>query len=147
VLASDYVEIYEGTQGSDLSVETRNIPREAFLAPANYSLKFEISLLASLTGASMRIYLGNDNGSAGGDFGAARNTYFYLWKPNLKTLGAKWQTVTIPWADVFAANSKNASPPFVYNSAGYGMGILFQGPSPTPVTYNFAIDNMRVVPN
>jgi hypothetical protein len=145
--AYPYLEVYEGPQTSDLKAETKNIPEAAFLAPAKYSLKFEISTLASLTGANLRLYLGNDSGH---DFGAARNNYYYVWQPNLTTMGGEWQTVTIPWADVLAANNQDASknpavPPFVYNSAGYGMGMYFHGPN--PAKYNLAIDNMRVVPN
>jgi len=55
--AYPYIESYEGTQGSDLSVETKNIPQEAFTNPGGYSLKFEINILQSLTGANLRIYL------------------------------------------------------------------------------------------
>jgi hypothetical protein len=137
--AYPYLEVYEGTQGSDLSVETKNIPPEAFSAPGNYSLKFEVNTLASLTGANMWLYLGNDNGCCGGDFGGARNNIHYIWLPNLNTHGV-WETVAIPWADVYAANQQ-----FAYTSSGYGMGMIFHGPN--PVTYNLAIDNIRVVPN
>lgn len=134
-----YLEVYEGTQGSDLSVETKNIPAEAFVNPDNYSLKFEMNTLASVTGANMRLYLGNDNGCCGGDFGAARNNNYYVWAPNLNTSG-NWVTVIIPWSDIFSANKQ-----FAYNSAGYGMAIYFHGPN--PAIYNFGIDNIRVVPN
>lgn len=134
-----YLETYEGTQGSDLSVETKNIPAEAFTNPGNYSLKFEINTLQSMTGAYMRLYLGDDNGCCGGDFGAARNANYYIWQPNLNTKGL-WQTVSIPWADIYQANQQ-----FSYNSAGYGMAVYFHGPN--PANYNFAIDNMRIVPN
>jgi len=148
--AYPYMEVYEGTQGSPMSTETKNIPAEAFTNPSGYSLKFEISTLTSLNGANLRLYLGDDNGCCGGDFGYARNTYYYVWQVNLNTFGGKWQTVTIPWADVYNANSKDASnspanPPFVYNSAGYGMGMYWHGPN--PANYNYAIDNIRVVPN
>lgn len=135
-----YIESYEGTQGSDLSVETKNIPQEAFSNPGGYSLKFEINTLQSLTGANLRIYFGNDNGCCGGDFGAARNATYYIWQPNLKTFGGTWQTVIIPWTDIYVANNQ-----FTFNSAGYGMAMYWHGPN--AATYNLAIDNIRVVPN
>jgi len=138
--AYPYIESYEGTQGSDLSVETRNIPQDAFTNPAAYSLKFEINTLQSLTGANLRIYLGNDNGCCGGDFGGARNATYYVWQPNLHTYGGTWQTVSISWSDIYTANNQ-----FAYNSAGYGMAMYWHGPN--PATYNLAIDNIRVVPN
>jgi hypothetical protein len=134
-----FLEVYEGTQGSDLSVETKNIPEEAFVNPGSYTLKFEINTQASLAGAYMRFYLGNDNGCCGGDFGAARNTIYYVWVANVSTNG-RWATVTIPWQDVFTANNQ-----FAFNSSGYGMAIYFHGPN--PANYNFGIDNIRVVPN
>lgn len=134
-----YLEVYEGTQGSDLSVETKNIPEEAFVNPDNYSLKFEINTLASVSGANMRLYLGDDNGCCGGDFGTARNNIYYVWAPNLSTNG-KWITVTIPWTEIYSANKQ-----FAFSSSGYGMAIYFHGPN--PANYNFGIDNMRVVPN
>jgi len=138
--AYPYIESYEGTQGSDLSVETRNIPQDALTNPVAYSLKFEISTLQSLKGANLRLYLGNDNGCCGGDFGAARNATYYVWQPNLQTFGGTWQTVSIPWTDIYTANNL-----FAYNSAGYGMAMYWHGPN--PATYNLAIDNIRVVPN
>lgn len=134
-----YLEVYEGTQGSDLSVETKNIPEEAFVNPGNYSLKFEMNTLQSVTGANMRLYLGDDNGCCGGDFGTARNNSYYIWAPNLNTSG-NWVTVSIPWSDIFSANNQ-----FAYNGAGYGMAIYFHGPN--SAFYNFGIDNIRVVPN
>ncbi len=134
-----YLEVYEGTQGSDLSVETKNIPPEAFTNPEGFSLKFEVNTLQSLTGAYMRLYLGDDNGCCGGDFGGARNNTYYIWQSNSSTSGV-WETVILPWADVYSQNNH-----FAYNSAGYGMGIYFHGPN--PAVYNFGIDNIRVVPN
>jgi len=138
--AYPYIESYEGTQGSDLSVETKNIPAEAFTNPPGYSLKFEINTLQALTGAYLRIYLGNDNGCCVGDFGGARNATYYVWQPNLKTFGGTWQTVSIPWSDIYTANNQ-----FAYNATGYGMAMYWHGPN--PATYNLAIDNIRVVPN
>jgi hypothetical protein len=112
------------------------IPEGAFINPAAYSLKFEINTLASITGAIMRLYIG----SAGdGTFGASREATYYAWQANLDTQGT-WETVTIPWADVYAANKE-----FAHSSAGYGMFIYFHGPN--AATYNFAADNFRVVPN
>ncbi len=87
----------------------------------------------------MWFYLGDDNGCCGGDFGAARNNIHYVWLPNVNTQGV-WQTVSIPWADVYADNLQ-----FAPSGSGYGMGLIFHGPN--AVTYNLAIDNIRVVPN
>jgi hypothetical protein len=84
----------------------------------------------------MRLYLGSAGGS---DFGDARNNIYYQWQANLDTENT-WETVTLPWADVYEANQK-----FPYNPSGYGMYIYFHGPN--AAIYNFAMDNFRVVPN
>lgn len=131
-----YLEVYEGSleTGADIPKETKNIPQEAFLDPNNYSLKFEINTLAPLAGANMRLYLGLANNV---NLGPARDNIFYLWKPNVDTHG-EWETITIPWSDVYSANQL-----FAYNSDGYAMAVIFVNTA----TYNLAIDNMRVVPN
>jgi hypothetical protein len=130
-----YLEVYGGPSDGDVADLTKVIPEEAFINPAAYSLKFEINTLASITGANMRLYLG---GADGGGFGDARNEIYYIWQANLDTQG-EWETVTIPWIDVFTANQQ-----FAYNSSGYGMYIYFHGPN--AANYNFATDNFRVVP-
>lgn len=130
-----YLELYGGPSDGDVATLTKVIPEEAFTKPAAYSLKFEINTLAAITGANMRLYLG---GAPGGSFGDARNNIYYIWQPNLDTHG-DWETVTIPWADVYAANQQ-----FAFNASGYGMYIYFHGPN--AANYNFAIDNIRVVP-
>jgi hypothetical protein len=131
-----YLEVYGGPTGGDISAVTLNIPEEALLNPGAYSLKLEINTLESISGATMRLYLGGADNSA---FGDARNNIYYIWQPNLDT-GGEWETVSIPWADVYAANQS-----FPYNSSGYGMYIYFHGPN--AAMYNFAFDNIRVVPN
>jgi hypothetical protein len=131
-----YLELYGGPADGDVATLTKTIPEAAFINPGAYSLKFEINTLASITGANMRLYLGD---AGGGAFGDARNNIYYIWQANLDTKGA-WETVTIPWVDVFTANQQ-----FAYNSAGYGMYIYFHGPN--AASYNFAADNFRVVPN
>lgn len=73
-----------------------------------------------------------------GDMGAERNNNFYVWKPNFDTKGA-WQTISIPFDEFYAAN-KN----FAYSPDGYGVSFWFHGP--LAVNANFAIDNLRVVP-
>lgn len=131
-----YLEVYGGPADGDVATLTKVIPEEAFVNPAGYSLKFEINTLASITGANMRLYLGD---AGGGEFGDARNNIYYIWQANLDTQGT-WETVTIPWVDVFTANQQ-----FAYNSSGYGMYIYFHGPN--AANYDFATDNFRVVPN
>jgi hypothetical protein len=138
-----FLEIYGGpAQGGDgdIAKETKNIPAEAFTNPNGYSLKFEVNTLQSLTGANMRLYLG---GADNGTFDAARQASYYTWKPNLNTHGV-WVTITIPFSDVLAANNQT-SYTFKYDVNGYGMFIYWHGPD--PATYNYAMDNMRVVPN
>lgn len=136
--AYPYMEVYGGPMesGSDILEETKNIPEAALLNPAAYSLKFEVNTLQSMTGIHARIYFGT-SGDAG--FGDARNNTYYVWQANEDTNG-EWQTVTIPWANIYEANEL-----FDYSEIGYAMYIYFHGPN--PATYNFAIDNMRVVPN
>lgn len=125
-----------GPADGDVADLTKVIPEDAFLDPGSYSLKFEVNTLETISGAVMRLYLGSADG---GGFGDARNNIFYEWQANLDT-GGDWETVTIPWADVYAANQE-----FPYNPNGYGMYIYFHGPN--PAIYNFAMDNFRVVPN
>jgi hypothetical protein len=136
--AYPYFEVYGGpvASGGSINAVTKNLPEAALLNPSAYSLKFEINTLQPITGAYMRLYFGTDDGSA---FGDARNNTYYTWQPNLDTKGV-WQTITIPWEDVYTANKM-----FSYNSDGYGMYIYFHGPN--PAIYNFAFDNFRVVPN
>lgn len=131
-----YLEVYGGPADGDVAVLTKVIPEGAFIDPGSYSLKFEVNTLESISGAIMRLYLG---AADGGSFGDARNNIYYQWQANLDTKGA-WETVTIPWADVYAANQQ-----FDYDPSGYGMYIYFHGPN--PAIYNFAMDNFRVVPN
>lgn len=131
-----YLECYGGPADGDVADLTKVIPEGAFIDPGSYSLKFEINTLETISGAIMRLYLGS---APGGTFGDARNNIYYQWQANLDTQG-EWETVTIPWEDVYAANQQ-----FPYNPAGYGMYIYFHGPN--PAIYNFAMDNFRVVPN
>jgi hypothetical protein len=130
-----YLELYGGPADGDVATLTKVIPEEAFTKPTSYSLKFEINTLASISGAYMRLYLGD---APGGSFGDARNNIYYTWQANLDTHG-EWETVSIPWADVYSANQQ-----FAYNASGYGMYIYFHGPN--AANYNFAADNFRVVP-
>lgn len=131
-----FFEWYGGPKEGDVSIESKNIPADAFDNPSNYTLKFEVNTLASLVGANMRIYIGAANNSG---FDAARQSTYYVWAPNLNTLG-EWETVSIPWKDVYSAN-KN----FNFDASGYAMFIYFHGPN--AVNTNVGMDNMRVVPN
>jgi hypothetical protein len=133
-----YMEIYGGPMepGGDINFETQNLPEGALLNPGDYSFKFEVNTLAPMAGITARIYLGTANNAG---FGDARNNIYYVWNANENTEG-DWQTVTIPWADVYEANGR-----FEYSEIGYGMYIYFHGPN--SATYNFAFDNLRVVPN
>jgi hypothetical protein len=131
-----FFEWYGGPKEGDIGVETRNIPQEALTTPTRYSLKFEVNTLKSLAGAYVRIHIGTaDNGT----MDAQRQAMYYIWQPNLNTNG-QWETITIPWVDVYTANQK-----FAYSSTGYSMFIYFHGPN--AASANLALDNMRVVPN
>lgn len=127
-----WFEMYVGPTGSDVTLETKNIPADAFANPQNYEVKFEINTLKPLTGAEIRMYMGS------GDMGAERNNTYYIWKPNVDTKG-QWQTASIPWEGFWTANKK-----FAYSPAGYGVSFHFNGP--LAVSPNFGLDNMRVVP-
>ena len=127
-----WFELYVGPAESDVALELKNIPADAFANPQNYSLKFEINTLKPLTGAAIHMYIGPKMGDERGDIN-------YNWQPNLHTEGL-WETVSLPWQDVYNANGQ-----FEYNPNGYGVSIHFSGPS--PVTGDFGLDNMRVVPN
>jgi hypothetical protein len=133
-----YMEVYGGPMevGSDIIVETKNLPQGALLSPADYSLKFEVNTLETMSGINVRFYFGTASNAT---FGDARGATFFVWQANENTNG-DWQTVTIPWAAVYEANNR-----FAYSEIGYGMYIYFHGPN--PAIYNFAMDNIRVVPN
>jgi hypothetical protein len=130
--AWDWFELYVGPVESDVAKELKNIPADAFENPGDYSLKFEINTLKSLSGANIHMYIGPT-------IEPGRHSAKYIWKPNINTNG-EWETVSIPWTDVLAANSQ-----LVYNPAGYGTSIHFSGPS--AFEGNFGLDNMRVVLN
>lgn len=127
-----WFELWVGPETSDVALELKNIPEDAFTNPGNYSLKFELNTLQSLTGANIHMYFGPN-------MSGERGNKNYNWQPNIHTNG-EWETVSIPWEDVWIANGS-----FAYNPAGYGTSIHFSGPS--PVNGDFALDNMRVVPN
>jgi hypothetical protein len=126
-----WFELYVGPSNSDVALELKNIPADALANPERYVLKFELNTLKSLTGARIHMYIGPDMPGQRGDIN-------YAWEPNINTEGA-WETVSLPWEDVYAANQE-----FAYNPDGYGVSIHFSGPS--AVTGDFALDNMRVVP-
>jgi hypothetical protein len=131
-----YMELFGGPADGGPALLTKNIPEAAFADPAGYSVKMEVNAVLPTTGIVMRIYLGSAPGSS---FGDARNNIYYEWKPNVDSHGT-WTTVTIPWKDVYAANQF-----FPYNSNGYGLYLYCHGPN--AAFYDFAIDNIRVVPN
>lgn len=128
-----FFEMYGGPREGDIGKQAKNLPAEAIINPGGYSLKFEINTLEALTGATMRLHLGNaDNGG----LDAARQSSYYTWNVNLNT-GGEWQTVTIPFSDVYKG--------FASSTEGYSMFIYFHGPN--AAKHNFALDNLRVVPN
>jgi hypothetical protein len=127
-----WFELYVGPANSDVALELKNIPAEAISNPEGYSLKFEINTLKSLTGAVIHMYIGSD-------MPGERETINYNWQPNINT-GGEWETISIPWDDVYTANQE-----FAYNPAGYGVSVHFSGPS--AVNADFGLDNLRVVPN
>ncbi len=131
-----FFELYGGPAEGDIGQEAANIPDEALINPDGYSLKFEVNTLASLTGANMRLHLGNADNSG---LDAARQSLYYVWEANIDTEG-QWETVTIPWATVYEATDKFAS-----STGGYSMFIYFHGPN--ALEHNFGLDNIRVVPN
>jgi len=128
-----WYELYVGPTNSDVALETRNIPAEAFTNPKNYSLKFEINTLELFSGAQFLMHMGP------GDMGSERGSANYVWKPNIDTKG-QWETVSIPWEEFWIANKR-----FAYTPTGYGVSFHFSGPN--AFTGNFALDNVRVVPN
>jgi hypothetical protein len=127
-----WFEMYVGPADSDAALELKKIPADAFANPGDYSLKFELNTLKSLSGANIRMYIGPD-------MPGERGTFSYNWQPNINTEG-EWETVSIPWEDVYVANQE-----FDFNPAGYGISMHFSGPN--AVEADFALDNMRVVRN
>jgi len=118
--------------GGTIQTGTSNIPAAAFANPKNYSLKFELNTLETLSGAELHMYMGPNVSAERGDIN-------YNWKPNIDTNG-EWQTVSIPWEDFLAANTT-----LQYNPAGYQVSFHFSGA--LPVKAMFGLDNLRVVPN
>jgi hypothetical protein len=127
-----WFEMYVGPADSDAALELKRIPADAFANPGDYSLKFELNTLKSLAGANIRMYIGPD-------MPGERSNFSYNWQPNINTEG-EWETVSIPWEDVYVANQE-----FDFNPAGYGISMHFSGPN--AVEADFALDNMRVVRN
>jgi hypothetical protein len=128
-------EIWTGNVGAVELEGLKNIPAESLTNPKAYSLKFEVLTFGSLTGAYLNLYIGNNVGGVGRGPGATT----YTWQPNINTNGV-WQTVTVPWADVYSVLA------FPYNANGYDISLVMQGPNAVPVQA-FAMDNIRVVPN
>ncbi|AHM60885.1 hypothetical protein D770_13155 [Flammeovirgaceae bacterium 311] len=126
-----WFETYVGEASSVAGTEFSNLPAAAIANPADYVLKFEINTLAPLTGAHIRMYVGQNMAGERGDIN-------YNWQPNLNTEG-EWQTVSIPFSAFWEANNK-----FGYNPDGYGVSFHFSGPN--AVHANYAMDNLRVVP-
>jgi hypothetical protein len=130
--AGAWYEFFVG-EGYDIANETAKIPDDAILNPEDYSLKFELNTLETLAGAKIQMYVGNAMGSE-------RNNLRYIWEPNLDTAD-EWQTVSIPFNLIIDAN-----PNIAVNPAGYGISFWFWQ-STVAVKADFALDNMRVVPN
>ncbi|UII24597.1 glycan-binding surface protein [Fulvivirga maritima] len=128
-----WIELYTG-DGGTIKEATSNIPRDAFNSPDSYSVKFEVYPVSDMAGAQLRMFLGNAD-----DFNTARQNNFYTWAPNFNVTG-KWQTISIPFNEFLANNSF-----LTYNEAGYQAAFYFTGPVPSYL--NFALDNVRVVPN
>lgn len=129
--AWDWFELWVGPANSDVRLELKNIPEDAFSNPEDYSLKFEINTLKTITGAAIHMYFGPNMADDRGTN--------YNWQPNIHTNG-QWETIVIPWNVVYEANKE-----FPYNPDGYGVSIHFSGAS--AVDGDFGLDNMRVVPN
>ncbi|MBL3655607.1 glycan-binding surface protein [Fulvivirga sediminis] len=128
-----WIELYTG-EGGTIEQATSNIPKDAFNSPSSYSLKFEVYPISDMSGAQLRMYIGNAEG-----LDAARQKNYYIWAPNFNVTD-KWQTVSIPFNE-FMLNNGNP----VYNEMGYQVSFYFTGPVPSYL--NFGMDNVRVVPN
>ena len=120
-------------EGYDISTLTAQVPADAIENPEDYSLKFELNTLETLVGARIQMYFGNA-------MSADRNNYHYGWNPNLDT-GDEWQTISVPFADILEAN-----PNIQVSGTGYGLSFWFWQ-SPAAVKADFAMDNVRIVPN
>jgi len=125
-----WFEFFVGPASGDVGIGTRNIPDKAITNPEDYNLKFEINTLNPLTGANVRLYLGNDmpNQRIAGN---------YPWKPNVDTKG-EWETMIISFDEIIGASGATV------NANGYDISFWFwEG---APVMANFGVDNFRVVP-
>lgn len=118
-----------------IKTKTRNIPEAAFATPENYVLKFEMNTVAPLSYNGIRLMF-SSNGGPG-----QRDITTYTWAANVDTKN-KWQTVSIPFKDIYEANNKNGNT-FTYNPNGYAVSFHFVGPG---TKAQFGMDNLRVVP-
>ncbi len=145
-----WTEVMYGAASAQAMAEMKNIPQGAFTNPGDYNLKFELNTLAATTGMDLFIYMGNSAYSSGD---VNRQSYDAVSYFNLNTHG-KWATITIPWVNVFNANTYVAHG--AYNTLdsyfntydptnGYGFSMVVN--SPNKFYMNFAMDNLRVVPN
>jgi hypothetical protein len=121
-------EIADGT-ASSMPIHSKNIPDDAILNPDKYYLKFEVNTRKPYNNGMIRINAGT----------TVQDNSNYQWKPPFDTHG-KWQTVVIPYEEVF--NSYSPKP--VVNPSGYWSMVLMQGPGDLDADISF--DNFRIVP-
>ncbi len=108
---------------------SKNIPDDAILNPQNYYLKFEINTLKPYNNGMIRINAGT----------TVQDNTNYQWQPPYDSKG-QWQTVVIPYEEVF--NSYSVKP--VVNPNGYWAMLLMQGPG--DLDADICFDSFRIVP-
>lgn len=121
-------EIADGT-ASSMPIHSKRIPDAAIQNPSDFYLKFEVNTLKPYNNGMIRINAGT----------SVQDNVNYQWKPPYDSKG-QWQTVVIPYEDVF--NSYSVKP--VVNPNGYWSMVLMQGPGDLDADISF--DNFRIVP-
>lgn len=121
-------EIADGP-ASSMPHHSKNIPDDAILHPEKYYLKFEINTLKPYNNGMIRINAGT----------SVQDATNYQWAPPYDSKG-KWQTVVIPYEEVF--NSYTVKP--VVNPDGYWAMLLMQGPG--DLDADICFDSFRIVP-
>lgn len=112
---------------------SKNIPDGAILNPENYLLKFEINTMKPFNAKYIRMTIAQN----------VNNNTAYNWRPPLDTKG-QWQTVIIPFKEIWDSYSHIPETPTEPNPNGYWTVLQIQGGGSLDADLSF--DNFRVVP-
>lgn len=146
-IAGGWQEWFVGQRSEDagapntINIATQNIPDGAFISPDKYSLKFEmITLDTTDAEEGWHFYINSGSVDPGRTQSAAGGTRAYEWTPGLINTGGEWETMSIPMSEILKNNTFAPSP------IGYSFSFFYWNFAGT-FEVDFAIDNIRIVPN